>query len=497
MKNDPCILCLDIGTSACKGGLFDRSGNALKTARVSYPFLPSEDVSKVEQDPETIWSAIETAIQELASHHESASRIAAISLSAQMSTHMLVDRQNAPLSHFLSWADSRAELESEELVSNFSPELLIQELGAKLPPAPSWPLPKLKWWMRHEPALIEHARYLVQPKDWIIWKLTGRWITDLSSLRGIRHQKTGSCSQILMDWCGVRSDIILPYAQPDDIAGTLCPEWAKAWKLRADTPVIVGLNDLAAAVIGVTGLTNKMKAFDITGTSEQLGVCIPESDASFHASALSQIPLLDNHILRYGVTSSSGSILNWYQSQFSYAKRDEDWHRAFQEALETLPAGSDGLLFLPYLYGERAPWFNPKASGAFVGIHSGHTNRHFTRAVIEGITYNLQAIYHRLGAEDIKEMYVIGGSSISKAWNQLKADVFQVRLVVPECLEAGCLGAAILASHALGWHASITEAAKVMIRTAAVYEPDVSMANFFQEQCKRFEALYHALHPAE
>ncbi len=497
MKNDPRILCLDIGTSACKGGLFDRAGNAVKTARVSYPFLPSKDASKVEQDPEAIWSAIETTIQELASHHESASRIAAISLSAQMSTHMLVDRQNAPLSHFLTWADSRAERESVEFASNFSPELLIQELGAKLPPAPSWPLPKLKWWMRHEPDLIERAHYLVQPKDWIIWKLTGRWISDLSSLRGIRHQKNGSCSQMLMDWCGVHPDIVLPYAKPHDIAGTLRPEWAKAWKLSADIPVIVGLNDLAAAVIGVTGLTNHTTAFDITGTSEQLGVYLPQPDVSFSTSAFSQIPLLDNHTLRYGVTSSSGSVLNWYQNQFSYAKTSGDWHQVFREALETVPPGSDGLLFLPYLYGERAPWFNPKASGAFAGIHSRHTNRHFTRAVVEGITYNLQAIYHRLGAENINEIHAIGGSTTSKAWNQLKADVFQVRLMVPECREAGCLGAAILASHALGWHGSITEAGKAMIRTKDVYEPNASMADFYQEQCARFEALYHVLHPAE
>jgi len=492
VKTSPLLLCLDIGSSACKGLLIDELGRVVASRRERYALL--QNGAQVEQDPETLWLAARQCMADLAGIPEFASRIAAVSLSAQMSSHMLVDRESRPLTPFLSWADQRADKEALEMAACFSPEQLTQELGASFRVGPSWPFPRLKWWRKHEPSLLDRARYLAQPKDWLLWKMCGVWTSDLSTLRGFAHQETGLVSPALLQWAGASADLCLPIGAPDAVAGMLHESLARECGLPAKTPVVIGWNDLATAILGSTGMPNELVGFDITGTSEHLGLCIPRAAQRIKPHALLFTPMGPDHVVRYGVTNSSGQILEWYWEKIRGKAVSAESYRELEEEIGATRPGAGGLLFLPSLNGERAPWFNPQARGVLYGLTPSHARADMSRAVSEGITFLLRSIQQRLGAKP-EHLYVSGGASAMASWNQMKADILGIPLVTLEVSEAGCIGAAILASRALGWHATLADAARRMIRTAKTYQPDPKLANFYTQRHFQFEKLHLALEP--
>lgn len=492
MKTTPLLLCLDIGSSACKGLLIDESGRVVAACRERYAILHAG--RQVEQDPETLWSAACHCLTSLAGKSDKRDRIAAVSLSAQMSSHLLIDREDRPLTHFLSWADQRAEKESREMAARFSLEWLAGELGASLRIGPSWPFPRLKWWHDHEPALLDRARYLVQPKDWLLWKMCGVWMSDLSSLRGFAHQETGLVSPALLEWAGGSANLRLPIGEPDAIVGTIHKSLARECGLPPETPVVLGWNDLAAAVLGSTGIPVEPVGFDITGTSEHLGLCLPRSSQLIESHGLSVIPLGPAHLLSYGVTSSSGSVIEWYWKKFREKAISPESYCELEEEIGAARPGAGGLLFLPSLNGERAPWFNPQARGVLYGLAPGHTRADMSRAVLEGITFLLRSIQQRLGAKP-GHLVVSGGGSAMASWNQMKADILGIPLLTLDVSEAGCLGAALLAARSLGWHPTLAAAACAMIRTAKTYEPNPKLGELYAGRHLQFEKLHQALEP--
>jgi len=491
MKNRPLLLCLDVGTSACKGALMDAQGRTAEAARENYS-LVYEPNGWIEQEPEVLWAAVGRVIAKLAA---AGGQIAALSFSAQISSHLLAAADGRPLTRFVSWADRRTENESRELAGTFSREDLVMAWGAHLRPGPSWPLPKLRWWRRHMPSLLDRASHLLQPKDWILGKLCGAWVSDLSSMRGLRHQESGEIDPKLSRWAGFDPVIAPNVAAPDSIAGKLTSSLARQWNLPLDLPVIVGWNDLAAGVLGCTGLPESSIGFDLTGTSEHLGMVSPQFAKAASTFSLNEIPLGPNHHARYGVTSSGGRVLHWYWEQFRQKPGQAESYRQLEEEAASIAPGAGGLLLLPCLDGERAPWFNSHARGAFYGLSAAHTPAHFSRAVLEGIVFTLRSIQKRLGAQQPNEFRVTGGGSAMAGWNQMKADILETPMTTLESSEAGCLGAAILAAKALGWYPSWSAAAKEMIRTARVFEPDLKLSSYYEHQHAQFEKLYFALEP--
>ena len=494
MQNHPLLLCLDLGTSACKGALVDAQGRAVEAARESYSLI-YEPNGWIEQEPEVLWAAVGRVIAKLAA--VAGARVAALGFSAQISSHLLAAADGTPLTRFISWADRRTETESRELAGAFSGEELAAAWGVRLSPGPSWPLPKLKWWRRHMPMVLDEARYLLQPKDWILGRLCGAWVSDLSSMRGLRHQESGEISPKLAEWAGFNPGIVPDVAAPDSIAGKLRSSLAREWNLPPDLPVVVGWNDLAAGVFGCTGLPECAIGFDLTGTSEHLGIVGPRFAKAGAAFALSEIPFGPGRWARYGVTSSSGRVLQWYWEQFR--QEPPGSYGELEEEAAAIAPGAGGLILLPCLDGERAPWFNSHARGAFYGISAAHTPAHFSRAALEGIVFTLRSIQKRLelpGAEQQpSEFRVAGGGSAMAVWNQMKADILETPVTTLESGEAGCLGAAILAAKALGWYPSWSAAAKEMIRTARTFEPNAQLTPYYEQQHAVFEKLYSALEP--
>lgn len=494
MNSADLLLCLDLGSSGCKGALIDPEGRRILSAREAFaPLSKDGQVGRAEQSPEELWEGVARTIRHLSADAR-ISRVAAICISAQMGSHLLVDSAGCAITNFVSWMDTRANVESVELAHSFSEDQRIQEFGAKLQVVPSWPLPRLKWLRTHDPELLDRARYLIQPKDWIIWKLCGVWISDLSSLRGGRHQISGDVSDSMAKWAGFDPNLLLPVADPSSVAGTILHSVARDLGLPQTTPVMVGWNDLAAATLGATGFPDGAVGIDLTGTSEHLGVTFPQVMCRESLGEGSVIPLTPSQYLNYGVTSSSGRTLRWYWSVFRCKGESAGDYADLESEASKVSAGSNGLICLPCLDGERAPWRNPYTCGTFFGVTPHHQSQHFTRAVLEGVAFTLCSIRNQLDLE-IASFRAVGGGAAMSEWNQIKADVLQTAIVTMEDVEAGCRGAAILAAKSLGWYVSIAEAGKSMIRLGRTYEPNKQLSGQYQETHARFEKLYKAVEP--
>lgn len=495
--SDRSILALDIGSSSCKAVIIDGMGNEMAFGSAGYPIYYTEGQAFVEQEPDELWRGTQEAVVRALAGYENKHRIAAISLSSQISSHFLVGADDQPLTRIISWMDSRAKVQAEQMKQAFPTETLVRLLGADLPAGPSWPIPKLSWLNSHRPFELERARYLVQPKEWVLWKLAGEWKTDLSSARGTLHQQSGEPADALLAWAGVNSSLIPPVGEPYSTAGRLRPNAAAMLGLDAGIPIILGWNDLNTAILGTADWTQPSFGFDITGTSEHIGLLERSSAGNPSVSnyGINRIPFLDGYQAVYGVTSSGGQAFKWYAEQIAcradLAGGGIDFSFITEQAA-TVEAGSEGLLFLPYLNGERAPWWNPNARGVFFGLHYAHRHPHLARAVLEGVGFALRSILERLPSVP-SVLVTAGGASKLGLWNQIKADILGVPVVRTQTTEAGCLGAAILAAYGLGWYATIEEAGASMVSTGEVYLPRSQYKSLYEESYGLFTELYLSL----
>jgi len=493
------ILSLDVGTSSCKAILFNEAGIALASGSGQYPVYYSEDQVHAEQDPDDIWEGVCAAIGEVLDNKPASTEISAIALCSQVSSHMLVDRENRAITRILTWADSRANEQAQRVKAAFSRDELIRCLGADMPSGPYWPLPKLMWWNENHPEYIAKAKYVVQPKEWVLWKLTGEWMSDLSSLKGLVHQSTRQPAHVLLEWAGILSDLIPPIGEPFQLCGRLLPILERELGLQGSIPVVLGWNDLHAAILGACRWTKSGIGFDITGTSEQIGQCVHADQLNARSyEGVNRIPFLNRYHTLYGVTSSGGQAFKWYaehidQYAFGERKGPVDYELVSRQAA-LAPAGAAGLIFLPFLNGERYPWRNPDARGVFYGLNFSHGRPHMARAVMEGVGYALRSIEACLPLP-LEAIVIAGGASRSDEWNQMKADILGIPVYRTQEREAGCLGAAMLAAAALGWYTSLEEASTRMVRVEREYVPDASARSVYDESYGHYLELYRSLGP--
>ena len=403
-----------------------------------------------------------------------------------ISSLTFVDSSAKPLRPAIGFQDQRAQRELKELYERFSRDDLARRLGIDLPPAATWPLPRLLWIKRHEPETLRKAHRFLQAKDFVNYRLTGEFTTDHSSMRGLVDFAAGTVATSVFSELGLPVRLVPRLCRPDEIIGRLTERAAAETGLRPGLPVVGGWNDLNACVLG-SGTVGEGDAFNITGTSEHLGIVT----AGKHSTPeLISAPFLPGKNLFYGVTSCGGGALACLAQTMG---RDADDLLA-QAA--TGPPGSDGLLFLPYLEGERAPIWDAKASGAFIGLRTAHRAGHLARAVLEGVAFSLNQIMARVGqhAHAIKSPLVIsGGASRAQLWNQIKADVLHHSVTVPENPNAGVLGAAMLAAVGAGCYKDGEAAARGMVRYSGTLGPDATRAAEYLQSARIFDQLYPAL----
>ncbi len=501
------VVGIDLGTSSCKVGVFDPDGTPHGHGQAAYAIAREAD-GQAEQSPEDWWPSVCQAVrQALQSGQVQGEDVAAVGLSGQVGTHLLLNREGQPVRPALSWQDTRAHSEAMALHQRIGRERLALELGIDLPPSPAWPLPRLLWLQRHEPQHLAQTWRILQVKDFIAYRLTGELATDASSWRGLVRLPGSDIAAELLQELGLPVDLLAPRQPPFAIMGRVSRTAADACGLAVGTPVVTGWNDLNCGLVG-TGVVRPGMGFDIGGTTEHLGVTLSADTPLQHADNLMLAPYLSGDRkgafrVCYGVTSAGGGSLEWYANQFvpdlmqSHGlSLPPEAQTRLETIAESVPPGAAGLIFLPYLHGERAPIWDAAARGVFFGLSSRHRHRHFVRAILEGVAFSLrqvlQVVEATIGAP-VDRIYASGGPANIPLWNQIKANVLNRALVIPKVIHAACLGAAMLAAIGIGWHVDAVQAADAMVHIAQQVEPDPRHA--LRARYDALFSLYTSLYP--
>ena len=442
----------------------------------------------VEQDPDEIVEGTLAAIrQATAAARERGGQIAGLCLSAAMHGLVALDARDDPLCRLITWADMRAFEEAEWLAAEH-PEL-HDRTGTPLHPMA--PLAKLLWLRRHDRALFDAARRWVGVKELILARLAGEWVVDHSSASG-----TGLLALATLDWDSEALELsgVVPEQLCAPVAATttlrLSSAGAQATGLAPATPLVIGAGDGPLANLGLGAVQPRTLACSI-GTSGALRLMVERAvvDRDHRLFCYAFVP---GRWLVGGAINNGGSVLEWLGRILGDSQPDQ----LLAEAA-TVPPGSDGLVMLPYLLGERAPHWSALPRGAYVGLKHSHGRGHLVRAALEGVCQQLALVLDsmRAAGNEAREVRATGGFARSQLWRQLLSDVLGVPLGFAEREQGAAFGAALLGMEVLGAIGSI-EIAAAMVRITDEISPDPAAVSIYQRQRPLFAGLYGELEPA-
>ena len=480
----PVVVGVDVGTTATKAVAFDADGRAHGAAEVGYPLLEPEP-GRAEQDPDAVVDGALRAIRDaVATARERGAQVVALSLSAAMHAIAALDADDRPLTRLVTWADTRAAPQAQRLRDE-QPEL-HDRTGT--PIHSMAPLPKLAWFAENDPATFAAARRWVGVKELVVARLSGEWLLDHSTASG-----TGLLNLETLDWdrealaaAGVGADRLAALV-PATERLALEPAVAAELGLERDVVLVVGAGDGPSANLGVGATAPGVAACSI-GTSGALRLTVPRPavDRGRHLFCYALFP--DRWIVG-GATSNGGVVLEWAGAALAPDLGAHAQARLLALAGD-VPPGSEGLLMLPYLLGERAPLWGAPAHAAYVGLARHHGRGHLVRAALEGACQQLALVLASLrdAGHDVRELRATGGFARSAVWRQMLADVLDIEIGFPTVQEGSALGAARLAMQTLG----MGEGNEVA-RVDEVLAPDPEAAAVYAGMRLAFVAVADAL----
>ena len=487
------IIAHDLGTSGNKAVLYEKNGNVKQSTQYAYQtFYPHPGF--VEQRAEDWWKAVcETTRQLLLISGVSATEIEAITFSAQMMGCLPVDRQGKPLRNMIIWADTRATEQEAWMKKQISMEEVYRITGHRI--SASYTAAKLLWIKENEPDLYQKAYKILQAKDYLIYRLTGKMVTDYSDASGTNlfdlvNKKW--CQKLLEAW-GIDEER-LPNPYPSTaIAGGLTKEAAAETSLLAGTPVVIGGGDGSCACVGA-GVVEEGSAYNVLGTSSWISIASRTPLFDQEMRTFNWVHLDPEYYTPCGTMQAAGYSYSWYRDNFCTQDREKDQYLN-DLVLQSTPGGG-GLIYLPYLLGERSPRWDSAARGAFIGMNANTTNTEMTRAVMEGVAFNLRLILEALDREDkIAQIRMIGGGANGKAWLQILADIWNKPIDIPVYLsEATSLGAAICAGVGIGMYPDF----KVVHQINSIREtiqPNAKSKSCYDRLYEIFNLSYQQLKP--
>lgn len=476
----PLLVGIDVGTTSVKATLFDAGGTALRTFADPYPMMrPAPGLA--EQDPADWTGRVSAALAHLSDGLPDGV-VAAVGLTSQVNTHVFVGMDGAPLLPAITWQDGRAGAEASELDALISTEERIGWWGAPLPIDASHPLARALWLKRHHPDLWGRTRWMMAPKDYCLFKLTGEPTADPMTAFGVIDQSLAYVPRLLDLVPGV-ADRLPPLRSFTQAAGRIRPGLP-----LAGAPMVTGAMDAWAGLIG-TGVLRNGECMYLSGTSEIVGLV---SSVRHPAAGVIAFPTCEGITMHAGPTQAGGASLAWLSNLTGRAPSE----------LSALVATSDphrpAPLFLPHLQGERAPIWDIGARGAFIGLDGSMGPAELTRAVFEGVASSVRWLLEALEASAGRAatgFSMAGGGAASDPWCQIRADMLGRPIRRLKTLDAGVLGAAILAGVGAGCFPSIDVAASRLIVTDRLFEPDPSQRERMDFLYGEYRALYAALKP--
>ncbi len=496
MAAETYILAHDLGTTGNKATLFNADGQAVHSAFAGYP-TSYPRAGWAEQDPEDWWRAVvETTRALLAGSGIAAGDVAAVSLSAQMMAGLPVDAAGQPLRRAIIWADQRATREASLLCEACGAEQLYRLTGHRISAA--YTGPKMLWVRAHEPDILARTRVFLQAKDYVVFRLTGQFVTDYSDASGTNlfNLERRAWDEDVLAAVGLRPDL-LPEAHPSHhIAGRVTAEAAAATGLLAGTPVVIGGGDGSCATVGA-GVVGEGDAYTYIGSSSWMALASPRPLCDPQQRIVNFAHLDPRLVCPMGTMQAAGGAYQWLSRWIAGGEEAAGRYHEMDRWAAQTPPGAEGLLFLPYLMGERSPYWNPEARGAFVGLSMRHGRGHAARAAMEGVAFNLRMILEALTEQGIAPgaMRLIGGGAKSPVWRQILADVLGLPILRPQLLaEATALGAAIAGGVGVGLWPGYEVAHRLVVATEAE-RPNPAAQETYNARYPLFQEVYRALEP--
>lgn len=491
---------VDIGTTTTKSVLYDMKGKVVAYANSGYQ-LYQDAPDMAEEDPDDILHAvIEVMGQVMYKSKAKADEIKGVSFSSAMHSLILMDEADQPLTKAITWADNRAAKYSDELKDN--------GLGAKIyartgtPIHPMAPLSKILWLRHEKPELFKKAKKFIDLKTYVFFKLFGVYRMDYSiaSATGMFNIFDLKWDQGVLDLLQITEKQLPELVETTASISGIAPRFAELLNISTRTPFIFGASDGVLSNLGVDAIDPGVVAVTI-GTSGAVRVTVDkpvvDPDGKLFCYALTK----DKWVVG-GPVNNGGIIFRWVKDQLFAPERitaeqmQVSTYDILTQIAEKIPAGSDGLLFHPYLGGERAPIWNAYARGSFFGLTRNHTRAHMVRAALEGIVYNLYVVMLTIEkvAGKPKSIQATGGFARSALWRQMLADIFEQPVTIPESFESSCLGAAVLGMYALGYIDNLA-AVKDMIGVTDVHKPNSDNFEVYRELLPIWIRISHLLEP--
>ena len=482
---------VDLGTSGCKVILIDETGDIVGKSTQEYPlYTPNPNWS--EQNPDEWYKGVCDGIKCVISQNCVKSEdIVAISISGQMVGLVTLDKDLKPIRPCILWNDQRSVAQADKVTSMLGLETVINETGNAI--YPSFFAPKVLWLKENEPDNYKRIRHIMFPKDYIVFRLTSKLTCEVSDISGscLFNVETRQYSPLMLKSFGVKREFLPEDIQEsEDIAGKVTDKAAAQTGLSKGTIVGAGGGDQSCQAIG-SGIVKPNMCLVTIGTS---GVVFLQSGKfKKHPQGLvhSFRHSIKNNFYMMGVMLSAGASYQWLRNMFKSVNEDFDY-KTMNSLCEQVPAGSNGLMFLPYLTGERCPHNDPYAKGCWIGLTLKHRIAEMTRSVMEGITFGLYDLLNMICdlGNRVDVVYASGGATNSTLWLQMIADIFGIQVMTTNAVEGGALGAAILAGVSASGFSSVQQATETIIKPLNCYSPKALRHKFYADRYLLYRELY-------
>lgn len=496
------ILAHDLGTTGNKATLYDKEGKLVGSAFVGYETQYAH-TGWAEQDPADWWQAVCDSTQQLLVNSGVAGeQVACITFSGQMMGCVPLDRDAQPLRRAIIWADVRAVAQVERIAESIVPSDVYAITGHRL--SSSYSLAKMLWIRDNQPDIYAATYKFVHAKDAIVARLTGLFATEPSDASGMNlyDLERGVWSERIMEAAGIDIAQLPDLVPSTHVVGGVRQAVADEVGLPVGTPVVMGGGDGSCAAVGA-GVVEDGSAYCYLGSSSWIAIASDKPIYDPAERTFTFAHVLPDTYMPVGTMQAAGASHQWVRDQLCFpevseaANGDKSPYELMDALAAEVPAGANGLLYLPYLMGERSPRWNPDARGAFIGLTIRHTRAEMIRATLEGVTLNLNVILDALRKQGagIETMRMIGGGAQSRLWNQIMADIFGLpvqRLAILE--EATSMGAAVVGGVGVGLYPDFA-IAQQMNEIASTVQPRPATQPAYQALPSLFEEAYNAVEP--
>lgn len=499
MNQNKFMLGVDIGTTSTKAVLYRETGEIIAQENNGYA-LDTPDVSTAEQDPEEIFLAVRLSIKNVM--HQSAINpedLSFISFSSAMHSVIAIDEDDQPLTRCITWADNRSADWAKKIKADLNGHEIYLRTGT--PIHPMSPLCKITWIRHDKPDIAQQTKKYIGIKEYIFHQFFGEYVVDhsIASATGMMNLKTLEWDKEALDVAGITADKLSRLASTREMMTGCREDLAKEMGITRETRFVIGASDGVLSNIGVNAIKKGEVAVTI-GTSGAIRTVIPKprTDAKGRIFCYA---LTEDHWVIGGPVNNGGMVLRWIRDEFAASEVETakrlgvDPYEVLTKIASRVEPGANGLLFHPFLAGERAPLWNANVRGSFIGLTLNHKKEHMVRAALEGVIYNLYSVFLALVEvmdTPVTAIKATGGFAKSELWRQMMADIFDQNVIIPESHESSCLGACLLGLYAQGKIDSF-DVAEDLIGSTHEHKPDASHVGAYRELMAIFIRISRSL----